>query len=91
LKPGGRIAISDMLAVAALPEEVKNDLSLFSACIGGAATVEKTTALLEEAGFENIKIDAREESKKRIDEYLPCLNAGDYIIAAYIEAEKPRR
>ncbi len=91
LKPGGRIAISDMLAAAALPEDVKNDLSLFSACISGAATVEKTTALLEEAGFENIKIDVREESKKRIDEFLPCLNAGDYIIAAYIEAEKPRR
>jgi len=89
LKPGGRIAISDMLATTRLPEKVKNDLSLFSACIGGAATVQKTVALLEQAGFRDIKIDTKEESRKLIDEYLPGSNAGDYIVSAYIEAKKP--
>jgi len=89
LKPGGRIAFSDILATAEMPENVKNDLALFSACIGGAATVEKTIALLEQAGFRDIKIETKEESKKLINAYLPGSNAGDYIVSAYIEAKKP--
>jgi arsenite methyltransferase len=89
LKPGGRLAISDILATQELPAEVKNDLALFSACIGGAATVESTVRMLEQAGFIDIKIDAKEESKKIINEWMPGSNAGDYIVSAYIEATKP--
>jgi SAM-dependent methyltransferase len=37
LKPGGRLAISDVVATAALPEELSGDLQLYSCCIGGAA------------------------------------------------------
>lgn len=90
LKPGGRMAISDILATAEMPERLKKDLSLYSACIGGAATVETTTALLKQAGFTDIKIDINEKSKRLINEYLPGSNAGDYIAAAHIEAKKPQ-
>ena len=64
LKPGGRLAISDILATRELPDEVKNDLALHSACVGGAATVESTVIMLEQAGFRDIIIDVKEESKK---------------------------
>jgi ubiquinone/menaquinone biosynthesis C-methylase UbiE len=89
LKPGGRLAISDILATQELPAEVKNDLALYSACVGGAATVESTVTMLEQTGFRDIIIDAKEESKKIINEWMPGSNPGDYIVSAYIEAKKP--
>ncbi|MBW2711760.1 MAG: arsenite methyltransferase, partial [Deltaproteobacteria bacterium] len=57
LKPGGRLAISDILATKELPAEIKNDLALYSACIGGAATLESTVTMLEQTGFRDIIID----------------------------------
>jgi arsenite methyltransferase len=56
LKPGGRLAISDILATAPLPEEIKKNLALLSACVGGAETFAGTEAMLREAGFEGIAI-----------------------------------
>jgi arsenite methyltransferase len=89
LKPGGRLAIADILATQELPAEVKNDLALLSACVGGAATAESTVTLLEQAGFRDIKIDLKEESRKIMNELMPGSNPGDYIVSAYIEAKKP--
>jgi arsenite methyltransferase len=89
LKPGGRMAILDILATRELPAEVKNDLALHSACVGGAATVESTVTMLEQAGFRDIIIDVKEESRKIINEWMPGSNPGDYIVSAYIEAKKP--
>jgi SAM-dependent methyltransferase len=89
LKPGGRLAISDILATQELPADIKNDLALHSACVGGAATVESTVAMLEQTGFRDIIIDAKEESRKIINEWMPGSNPGDYIVSAYIEAKKP--
>ena len=90
LKPGGRLAISDILATKELPTEVKNDLALHSACVGGAATIKSTITMLEQTGFRNINIDAKEESKKIINELMPGSNIGDYVVSAYIEATKPK-
>ena len=90
LKPGGRLAISDILATQELPAEIKNDLALHSACVGGAATVESTVTMLEQTGFRDIIIDPKEESKKIINEWMPESNPGDYIVSAYIEAKKPK-
>ena len=91
LKPGGRLAISDVLATAPLPDEIQKDLALVSACVGGAATIEETEKLLEEIGFQNIKIRPNDESRKLIRQWDPSKseNAGDYVVSAYIEAAKP--
>ena len=91
LKPGGRLAISDILATAPLPEEVQNDLALVAACIGGAATIDATEELLQQAGFTNININANDKSRELIREWDPhkSTNAGDYVVSAYIEAIKP--
>jgi len=91
LKPGGRLAISDVLATATLPIEIQKDLALLAACIGGAATIDDTVKMIEEAGFENIKITPKDESRKLISQWAPgeSKNAGDYVVSAYIEAVKP--
>ena len=91
LKPGGRLAIADVVATAPLPADVQQNLALVSACVGGAATIDDTKAMLEEAGFINIRITAKDESRKLISKWVPgeSKNAGDYVVSAYIEAIKP--
>ncbi|MBW2479557.1 MAG: arsenite methyltransferase [Deltaproteobacteria bacterium] len=91
LKPGGRLAISDVLAIAALPDEIRQNLALVSACVGGAATIDDTRAMLTQAGFENIKITPKDGSRQLISEWTSgdSKNAGDYVVSAYIEATKP--
>ena len=91
LKPGGRLAISDVVATAPLPDEIKQDLALLSACVGGAATIDDTVKMLDQAGFQDIEVVPKEESRKLISEWVPgqSKNAGDYVVSAYIKAVKP--
>jgi SAM-dependent methyltransferase len=91
LKPGGRLAISDIVANAPLPEEIQKNLELLAACVGGAATIDDTAEMLSNAGFQDIKITPKDESRKLISEWVPGENkdAGDYVVSAYIEAVKP--
>ena len=92
LKPGGRLAIADIVATAPLPPDIQQNLALVSACIGGAATIEDTKAMLLEAGFGDISIKAKDESRKLISQWVPGegKNTGDYVVSAYIEAIKPK-
>ena len=89
LKPGGRLAISDIVATVPLPEEMRTNLALVSACVGGAATIADTEKMLKETGFQDIKISPKDESRELIRAWAPGQNAGDYIVSAYIEAIKP--
>lgn len=54
LKPGGRIAISDMVAVKQITPEERANLQDWSACITGAITVDEYKQLLSDAGFVNV-------------------------------------
>jgi arsenite methyltransferase len=91
LKPGGRLAISDIVATAQVPDEIRNDLELVGACVGGAATIEDTKESLREAGFQDIKIVPKEISRELLKAWNPgkTKNAADYVVSAYIEARKP--
>lgn len=79
LRPGGRLAISDIVATAELPDEIRSNMALVSSCIGGASTIEDTEKLLSEVGFQDIKITPKDNSRQALD----------YVISAYIEAIKP--
>ena len=89
LKPGGRLAVSDIVALKPLPENIQKDLAMVSACIGGAATIEDTKNMLKQAGFEKISITPKKVSQELIDEWLPGSRAGEYVVSAYIQAQKP--
>ena len=52
LKPGGRLAISDIISESQMPESIKSDADLWAACIGGAEQVDDYTSLIEAPGFE---------------------------------------
>ena len=89
LKPGGRLAISDVVATAPLPESVRNDLALYSSCVGGALTVAELESMLRDSGFHDIRILPRSEGRELISEWAPGRNVQEYIASAFIEAVKP--
>jgi SAM-dependent methyltransferase len=89
LKPGGRLAISDVVATAQLPAEIKEDLTLYASCIAGACTIDELEAMLGEAGFVAIDIRPKEESKTFIREWAPGMRAEAFVVSALIEAVKP--
>ncbi len=88
LKPGGRLAISDVVLTGALPEELKGKVEAFSGCVAGAASVETITALLRVSGFENIAVHVKPESRAFIREWFPGSGAENFVASATIEAKK---
>ncbi|KAF2440183.1 putative ubiE/COQ5 methyltransferase [Karstenula rhodostoma CBS 690.94] len=56
LKPGGRLAVSDILTKRELSEEMKRDVALYVGCVAGASTKEEYEVWLEEAGFGEVMI-----------------------------------
>ncbi len=91
LKPGGRLAISDIVATQPIPEELARSVEALTGCVAGAAPVEKLRALLASVGFEAIRIDLKEESRAVIRDWFPGSGAERYVVSAIIEATKPRR
>jgi C_GCAxxG_C_C family probable redox protein len=89
LKPGGRLAVSDIVATASLPEEVRKDLSLVSACVGGAEKVESIKKILETTGFQDVKVTPLEASRDYIRKWIPGMGLEDALASARIEATKP--
>jgi arsenite methyltransferase len=88
LKPGGRLAISDTVATAELPEEARKDLALYCGCIAGAAKIADLEHVLSEAGFEDIRIHPKDESREFLREWAPQHKVEDYVVSATIEAVK---
>jgi ubiquinone/menaquinone biosynthesis C-methylase UbiE len=87
LKPGGRLAISDVVATAAMPATLAESVEALTGCVAGSAPIETMRKLLVEAGFENVKVDPRPESRAVIGQCMP--GAEDYVASATIEGTKP--
>ena len=89
LKPGGRLAISDVVATIELPEELKTDPVLYAGCMGGASHIDELMVLLQQAGFIAIQITPKDESREFIRDWAPGHGVEDYVVSAYIQAVKP--
>ena len=88
LKPGGRLAISDIVATAELPERIQNDLAMLSGCIAGAVHLDTLRVLLEQAGFRDIRLTPKDNSQEILSSWVPGSKAEDYVAAFMIEAVK---
>ena len=88
LNQNGRLAISDVVATAQLPDEIRNDVDLLTGCMAGASHIDELERMLEESGFSDIKIQPKDESREFIREWAPNTNVTDYVVSATIEAVK---
>jgi SAM-dependent methyltransferase len=84
LKPGGRLSISDIVTAGELPQEIKNDMAAWGACIAGALDMGEYTSGLRSAGFRDIKLTPRDESGVEHDQ-IPT----GTLFSAGILANKP--
>lgn len=89
LKPGGRLAISDVVATIELPQEMRKDAGLIAGCMGNASLVENLEKMIIDAGFKQVLIQPKDDSKEFIKDWAPDHNVTDYVVSATIEAVKP--
>jgi SAM-dependent methyltransferase len=90
LKIGGRIAVSDVVALEPLPDALAKSVAAHSGCIAGAAGIGALKAMLEAAGFTGIRITVNKKSGEFIRDWLPGSGAESYVASAMIEATKRR-
>lgn len=88
LKSGGKIAISDIVATADLPVEIKSDLRMMAGCIAGAEYIDNINGMLKDAGFTNIKLTPKDNSREILNSWLPDKNIEEYVASYIIEGSK---
>jgi hypothetical protein len=76
LRPGGRFAVSDVIADPDMDEETRADMAAWTGCIAGALTEADFTSVLRDAGFDDIEV----RTTHRVHEHAA---------AAIIRARKP--
>jgi len=88
-KPGGRIAIADVVNTAPLPPELASDTTLLCTCLAGAATTRQIEDWLAAAGFNDIQITIKPGSRELVESWAPGRGIENYAASATIEARKP--
>ncbi len=101
LKPGGRVAVSDLALLRPLPRAVREDVEALVGCIAGAALVEDTRAQMAAAGLADIRltpkpsyVEAMASSgdplyRKIMGELPEGTTPADFITSLDIAARKP--
>ncbi|MGD0433912.1 MAG: arsenite methyltransferase [Acetobacteraceae bacterium] len=89
LKHGGRLAISDVVNTAPLADDLKSDTALICGCVAGAAPADQIEAWLTAAGFQQVQVIIKPESRTLIASWAPGRGIEDHVASASIEARKP--
>jgi len=90
LKPGGRVAVADIVRTADFPAAVAADLAAICGCVAGVASVSELEGLLKQAGFSEVSIRPKDASREFIRNWIPGRNAADFVVSATIEAVKAK-
>lgn len=100
LRPGGRLAVSDIVINGPLPSEIKNSLNAWAGCVAGALEVEEYVAAIEAAGFEEVELAQVNLDQSVVAEAAEQLDLGitvnsddellhGAIVSAKVTARKP--
>jgi SAM-dependent methyltransferase len=88
LAPGGRLAISDIVALREIPSAVRNDLEAYAGCVSSAALIADVEGMLRAAGFVNVRVDLKVNSDALVQGWSP--GADTLVASALIRGIKPR-
>jgi arsenite methyltransferase len=100
LKPGGRVAVSDLALLRPLPDAVKEMVEALIGCVAGAALLDEIERMAREAGLSDIQLKPRKQYVeamtdwndplyKKIVEHLPAKTVpSDYITSLEVTAWK---
>ena len=87
LRPGGRLAISDVVATAAIPAALQDQAAALAGCVAGAAPLDEVRAMLAAAGFVDVSVVVNPRSAEIVGAWLPGVE--QFVASASIEARKP--
>lgn len=99
LKPGGHFSVSDVVASGKLPASIKAGAELYAGCVSGAIKKEDYLGIIEETGFENIKVQKERVIEIPDDIYLKFISeeelkkfkeSGVNLISINVYADKPK-
>lgn len=88
LKPGGRIALSDTVRIKEFPKAWKDNAELLCSCVTGSASPSEIEEILRSAGFEQIEVRIKPESREAIKGWAPGSGVEKFISSADILAVK---
>ena len=89
LRPGGRLAISDVVLTADVPVEVRADPESVASCVAGASGIERLDAMLRDAGFVDVAIEPKDDSERFIREWDDERDLSEFLASASITGRKP--
>jgi SAM-dependent methyltransferase len=99
LRPGGRLAVSDVVLRGDLPAAIRSSMSLWAGCVAGALAEPELSALLGDTGFEDVEIEPTrvyhlEEARAILgaggrDTEVLAREVGGCVMGAFIRARKP--
>lgn len=89
LKPGGRIAIMNVIATAPLPDRLRTSAEALSGCLSGATPMDEIEPMLKSLGFEDVHVKIKRGSGEFIKDWLPDSGAEQYVASASIQAVRP--
>ena len=89
LAPGGRLAISDIVAIGDIPAAIAADPAAYTGCVAGAAPVVELERMIAAAGFKDVRVAVPAQSRTLIEEWSPGSGAEQFVASALIEAVKP--
>ncbi len=101
LKPGGRVAISDLALLQPLPQAVLDSVAALVGCVAGAVLVEETETMVRDAGLRDIVLtenrgyvegmtDWNDPTYRTIADQLPeGARLSDYVTSLDVSARKP--
>ncbi len=100
LRPGGRVAISDLALKRALPASVKRSIEALVGCVAGAVLIEEVDRMMRDAGLVNVRLTPKPEYVATLESFedplyrqiaaeLPSgTKASDYITSLDIQARR---
>ncbi|HEY6074812.1 MAG TPA: arsenite methyltransferase, partial [Anaerolineales bacterium] len=77
LKPGGKLAVSDIVTSGPLPEAIKNSLSAWAGCVAGAVEAGEYIAMMKAVGFMDISVTPVFFDREDIDPVINAMPAED--------------
>ena len=89
LKPDGRVAVSDVINIAPLPDDLRTDPALLCGCVAGAVPSERAEALLRSAGFVDVTVTINPDSRDTVASWAPGRGIEKCVASAQVEARKP--
>ena len=102
LKPGGRLAVSDIVYRGGMPEELRRNLEMWAGCLAGSLKEEEYVGKLKAAGFQDIGVEvtrvwkAEDLQGSELAEAVDCLTPEERqmlpsFVSAFVRAQKPVR